>query len=576
MGDLTSAIIGAESAGNPYARNSRSSAAGLGQFIDSTWLATLAKHRPDLAQGKTRAQILQMKFDPAVSREMTERYAADNQGFLSARGIEATPGNTYLAHFAGPRGAAAIHANPAAPVEQLLGARAVAANPFLRGKTGADVIGWAAGKVDGKKGTPMATIPGVAPQPMPVAGTTGGGLPDFGPMPSERRKAMAEALLGQSFRTANSATNPLGALAAIAQAGVGSYLGGKYDDEKTARNRKLAEAMLGAGDNDALLRTMFASGDDDLVKAATSQKLAAMKPQTQVGRFRPSKQGVVDTVTGQIVPGTEASGTEAAEHGTTPVPWIDKDGNLHYTQLSKAGGRKDLELPEGARWAPGYDFKDTGTEFTGMNKKTGAAEVIAPKNIAGKEAQEEVGKLGGQAQVALPAAKTMVDNARQTIAELRKHPGLETGTGASNVFDPTSWIPGTASYDFQAKNKQAQGQSFMAARDALKGAGQVTDFEGAKGEQAIANLDAAQSKEQYLAALDTLERMMRNSYLDLERKAAGARSGGSVAAPPPGGERVRIDLGADQPSRPASQQEYEALPSGARFIDPDGNTRVKP
>ncbi len=60
----------------------------------------------------------------------------------------------------------------------------------------------------------------------------------------------------------------------------------------------------------------------------------------------------------------------------------------------------------------------------------------------------------------------------------------------------------------------------MAAREGLKGAGQVTDFEGTKGEDAIAALDTAQSDSQYLTALDNLERMMRTSYEDLQRKAS--------------------------------------------------------
>lgn len=60
----------------------------------------------------------------------------DNQSFLKGRGIEPNDVNTYLAHFAGKAGAAAIHANPGATVEALLGAKAVAANPFLRGMRG--------------------------------------------------------------------------------------------------------------------------------------------------------------------------------------------------------------------------------------------------------------------------------------------------------------------------------------------------------------------------------------------------------------------------------------------------------
>jgi hypothetical protein len=82
---LVDQIIGVESGGNPNARNPKSSAAGLGQFIDSTWLSTLAKHRPDLIEGKSREELLSLKSDPQLSRDMTAAYAADNSGILSRR-----------------------------------------------------------------------------------------------------------------------------------------------------------------------------------------------------------------------------------------------------------------------------------------------------------------------------------------------------------------------------------------------------------------------------------------------------------------------------------------------------------
>lgn len=145
---LVDSIIGAESGGNADARNPNSSAGGLGQFIDATWLAMLAKHRPDL-QGSPD-QLLALKSDPQLSREMTEAYAADNGKILTGAGYEASPGNTYLAHFAGPQGAVKVlSADPNAPVSSILGEAAVKANPFLQGMTAADLQAWAARKMGG-------------------------------------------------------------------------------------------------------------------------------------------------------------------------------------------------------------------------------------------------------------------------------------------------------------------------------------------------------------------------------------------------------------------------------------------
>lgn len=152
-------IISAESGGNPYAKNPRSSATGAGQFIDSTWLSTVGKYRPDLVQGLDRSQILSMRNDPALSKEMTAAYAKENQGILGAAGVPVNDGTTYLAHFAGPQGAVKVlQADPNAPVGGILGDAAVRANPFLANMTAGDLVGWANKKM-GIAGQPPVQPP---------------------------------------------------------------------------------------------------------------------------------------------------------------------------------------------------------------------------------------------------------------------------------------------------------------------------------------------------------------------------------------------------------------------------------
>ncbi len=168
---LSDLIIGAESGGQANARNPRSSAYGAGQFIESTWLDTLRRHRPDLAS-LPRDQQLALRGDPALSKQMTDAYAQDNAGHLKTAGFDPTPGNAYLAHFAGPTGAVKVlQANPTTPVMDILGGAATQANPFLKNMTAGDLRSWA----DRKMGAP------IPPMPIPMPQQAAPNLPLFPP-----------------------------------------------------------------------------------------------------------------------------------------------------------------------------------------------------------------------------------------------------------------------------------------------------------------------------------------------------------------------------------------------------------
>ena len=90
-------IVRAELNGNPKAKNARSSATGAGQ-IDQTWVEMIQRHRQDLAAGRTRDDLLALRSDPALSREIVARMVERNARMLRKRGLPITPGTLYLAH----------------------------------------------------------------------------------------------------------------------------------------------------------------------------------------------------------------------------------------------------------------------------------------------------------------------------------------------------------------------------------------------------------------------------------------------------------------------------------------------
>ena len=153
-------IIGVESNGNPNAKNSHSSATGLGQFLNETWLDLIRTYRPDLIRGHSEGETLELRREAKLAHEITTRFVERNAAMLRQRGLPVTAGTIYLAHFAGGAGAVAILSAPENADAALVMATADAtgrtkreqilkANPFLEHFTVADLKIWADRKMRG-------------------------------------------------------------------------------------------------------------------------------------------------------------------------------------------------------------------------------------------------------------------------------------------------------------------------------------------------------------------------------------------------------------------------------------------
>lgn len=117
-----------ESGYNPGAKAQTSSAAGLFQFTEQTWLATLKKHGSkygyaryaDLIQpgadgklhvngAEARRAVMDLRLDAHAASLMAGELTTEHASYLRGRvGRDPTPGELYAAHFLGPQGSARL------------------------------------------------------------------------------------------------------------------------------------------------------------------------------------------------------------------------------------------------------------------------------------------------------------------------------------------------------------------------------------------------------------------------------------------------------------------------------------
>lgn len=144
------------------ARNPYSSANGFGQFLGlldhngvghGTWF-DVVKGDPQFAdaiKGKTDAQILAMRQDKTkdsngltMAQEATLSYGRTNASYLSSHGLAPTMANIGMAHGFGGGGAVevlrAANQNPDTPMNQVVPAAVIRANPGLAHMTAGQVV----------------------------------------------------------------------------------------------------------------------------------------------------------------------------------------------------------------------------------------------------------------------------------------------------------------------------------------------------------------------------------------------------------------------------------------------------
>lgn len=152
----------AESGGDWQIASKSSTAYGRYQFTRGTWLH-YARQFPAY-KGESDEALWALRTNPALQQNAFRALVADQRATLARNGIPETNGNMYMLHFAGDgAGTRILKAAEDTPIETLVSAKAIEANPFLKGKTAGEVRDWAHAKMgDPREHGPVLSREGFA------------------------------------------------------------------------------------------------------------------------------------------------------------------------------------------------------------------------------------------------------------------------------------------------------------------------------------------------------------------------------------------------------------------------------
>lgn len=223
-----------------------------------------------------------------------------------------------------------------------------------------------------------------------------------------------------------------------------------------------------------------------------------------------------DPATGEIKRIEAGANATPSDLGLNPQYGVDENGNPVILQLGKDGKVIKSKMPDGVTLSKEPLRLDAGTHFVLLDSITRQPIGQIPKNLAEAETEKAVGKAEGEARSALPAVEGTANELLSSIDSLYDDPYLP------NMLGPIdSRLPNLSadSARVQSKMDQIGGQAFMQAFNNLRGAGQITEQEGAKATAAMARLSTAQSEKDYKAALDELRGVVKRAMGQSRQKA---------------------------------------------------------
>jgi hypothetical protein len=134
-------LMRAESNGQDDAANPRSTALGPFQFIKSTFIDVVRRHFASEVAALDDDAVLALRTNRGFARRAASAFCKDNVAFMTEQGVAPTFGHLRLAFLVGPSAAVRLlQATPTTPVGEILGNPAIAANPFMKDMSAADLI----------------------------------------------------------------------------------------------------------------------------------------------------------------------------------------------------------------------------------------------------------------------------------------------------------------------------------------------------------------------------------------------------------------------------------------------------
>lgn len=343
------------------------------------------------------------------------------------------------------------------------------------------------------------------------------------PEAAERRRRVAEAMIGQA---ATPASNWAEGLSDVAAAFTGTQLQNQAAAAEEAGRASAAQALAGLGPNagfsdiaGALSNPWLSQPQSTIAAALLQQNLQSQDPAYQLDLAY--KQAQIDKMNAEM-----AGGGQSATSFGTPIWGTDPNGNAVFGTLDNAGNFNVTATPEGFSFGKEPIRLDTGTEFTLLDPVTRQVVGTQPKNIRDAASESAAGtvegRIGAEAAAAAPADVQTGEMALDLINQIKTHPELRWATGTSAGLGGNA-IPGTGRYDFQNLVEQAKSGAFLSAIQQMRGMGSLSNAEGQAATQAVTRMNTATSTEAFLKAVDDYERIVRAGL----NKARGRLPGGA-------------------------------------------------